>query len=491
MKNVLISALALCLSAQIGLPQGNKHKMSISGTVTGASATITLSGTLSGTQATDSFGNYTFPNLVNGSYVVAPSHSGYTFSPSTVAVSISGNNSVTGVNFTATAIAPPTVAPVINYFTGSPTSILSGASSVISWSTTGATTVSINQAIGTVAAIGTTTVSPVVTTVYTLTATNSAGTVTRNGTITVNTSGPLAYWDLNDSTAGTPGTTATDSSGNSHTMTLVNGPVWQLATACATGGCLNFNGTTQYGSVALDLTGTNVITIEFWMKWNAFANDDKLAFEFSPNFNNVTTGFLIDPDESGSGQFQVGVKGDVGYNQVNFTRPSAGVWHNYAFILNKGAAATTEVIPYVDGLAISYSKPTSAENTNNFGSSTLYAMSRAGSSLFGGGLLDDLHIYNRGLTASEITALAGAGTVVQHSVNLSWTASTSAVSGYNVKRGTVSGGPYVQLNPALLPGLTYSDSTGSSGRTYYYVATDVNSSGAESGLSNQATAVIP
>jgi fibronectin type 3 domain-containing protein len=82
--------------------------------------------------------------------------------------------------------------------------------------------------------------------------------------------------------------------------------------------------------------------------------------------------------------------------------------------------------------------------------------------------------------------------VVAHSVTLSWTASTSTdVSGYNVYRGTVSGGPYTILNVSLVPGTTYTDSDVQSGQTYYYVVTAVNSSGVESTDSNQASAVIP
>ena len=43
------------------------------------------------------------PGLPNGSYIVAPSQSGYTFSPTTASVTIN-SASVTGVNFTSTAV---------------------------------------------------------------------------------------------------------------------------------------------------------------------------------------------------------------------------------------------------------------------------------------------------------------------------------------------------------------------------------------------------
>lgn len=70
-------------------------------------------------------------------------------------------------------------------------------------------------------------------------------------------------------------------------------------------------------------------------------------------------------------------------------------------------------------------------------------------------------------------------------------ASTSTVVGYNVYRGTQSGGPYAVLNSAADAATTYTDSTVQAGQTYYYVVTAVDSSGNESVNSNQAQAVVP
>jgi hypothetical protein len=79
---------------------------------------------------------------------------------------------------------------------------------------------------------------------------------------------------------------------------------------------------------------------------------------------------------------------------------------------------------------------------------------------------------------------------VQHSVKLNWGASTSPnIVTYKVYRSTVSGGPYDQINS--MGGTTCVDSNVSSGQTYYYVATAVDSSGAESAYSNEAVAVVP
>jgi hypothetical protein len=90
-----------------------------------------------------------------------------------------------------------------------------------------------------------------------------------------------------------------------------------------------------------------------------------------------------------------------------------------------------------------------------------------------------------------VQSLTGTGTApTQHTVDLSWTASADAV-GYNIYRGTTSGGPYTMINSSLDSNTAYTDSTVVSGTTYYYVATAVNSGSEESGYSNQATAVIP
>lgn len=89
-------------------------------------------------------------------------------------------------------------------------------------------------------------------------------------------------------------------------------------------------------------------------------------------------------------------------------------------------------------------------------------------------------------------SVAGTGTSApQHSVGLSWVASTSTVVGYNVYRGTQTGGPYVLLNGSPDASTTYTDTSVQAGQTYYYVVTAVNSSGTESVYSNQAQALIP
>src|SRR5207247_1516678 len=93
---------------------GNKLKtagFSIAGTISpstgGNGATVTLGGAASATTTADSSGNYTLAGLPNGTYMITPSHAGYTFTPSSQSMTLNGGN-ITGVNFTdnAAAVAP-------------------------------------------------------------------------------------------------------------------------------------------------------------------------------------------------------------------------------------------------------------------------------------------------------------------------------------------------------------------------------------------------
>jgi Putative Ig domain/Protein of unknown function (DUF1573) len=92
-------------------------------------------------------------------------------------------------------------------------------------------------------------------------------------------------------------------------------------------------------------------------------------------------------------------------------------------------------------------------------------------------------------TASfSITVSAASG----YSVVLTWTASTSSgVTGYNVYRSTVNGSGYAKINASPVAGLTYTDTTVTSGQTYYYVTTSVDDSGDESAYSEVLQMVIP
>jgi hypothetical protein len=96
-----------------------------------------------------------------------------------------------------------------------------------------------------------------------------------------------------------------------------------------------------------------------------------------------------------------------------------------------------------------------------------------------------------GISSTSTIALTAPAT--PHSVTLNWTASTSTnVVGYNIYRGAVSGGPYTKLNSTPVAALTYTDNNVVAGQAYYYVATAVDNTNAESVYSSPPVpAVIP
>jgi len=107
-----------------------------------------------------------------------------------------------------------------------------------------------------------------------------------------------------------------------------------------------------------------------------------------------------------------------------------------------------------------------------------------------GSAIGNVTIVSNASNSPVAVSLSGNGALA-HSASVSWTASTSTVIGYNVYRGTVSGGPYVLVNSSLVAGTSYVDSAVVSGQTYYYVATAVASGNTESTYSNQVSAAIP
>jgi fibronectin type 3 domain-containing protein len=80
---------------------------------------------------------------------------------------------------------------------------------------------------------------------------------------------------------------------------------------------------------------------------------------------------------------------------------------------------------------------------------------------------------------------------VQHSASLNWNPSASAVAGYNVYRGSVSGGPYSIMNTSLDGSTNFVDFNVQAGQTLFYVVTSVETNGMESSFSNEVKALIP
>ena len=80
-------------------------------------------------------------------------------------------------------------------------------------------------------------------------------------------------------------------------------------------------------------------------------------------------------------------------------------------MFDSAAPAGQQITPYVDGQAVSFTKSASGIGAGPFANSRLYFMSRggtalspSGTTLFGAGTMDELAVYDRVLSTSEISA---------------------------------------------------------------------------------------
>jgi beta-glucanase (GH16 family) len=101
-------------------------------------------------------------------------------------------------------------------------------------------------------------------------------------------------------------------------------------------------------------------------------------------------------------------------------------------------------------------------------------------------LVDYVHVYTYVATAPDpptsLKASPGNGMVF-----LSWNASTNIVTGYNVKRSTVSGSSYTTI--ATVTTNSYTDNTVADCSTYYYVVSATNAVGESTNSSEASTAL--
>lgn len=319
--------------------------------------------------------------------------------------------------------------------TANPTSLFSGQSSTLTWSSTNATScASINFPTGG-ATSGSTSVSPTITTTYSITCSSSQGSATSTATITVTippSSSPIAYWKFDEGS----GTSAFDSSGNGNTGTLVNGPVW---TTGKIGGAIQTDGASNYVEVQ-DSSTTNAtgdFTVAAWVKsTQGMAANQWPMIVFKQPGSGTRQGYEITlHDSTNDSRWAGGIwVNNNPYGAYGASNIADGTWHHLAFE-RQGSMLST----YQDGvLANTASSPnTTLSNTAplHFGRSN-FAPQYA---YYFGGAIDDARFYNRALSASEISALvtAGGGTTTppdttSPSIPTNLTASAVSISQINL-----------------------------------------------------------
>lgn len=167
------------------------------------------------------------------------------------------------------------------------------------------------------------------------------------------------------------------------------------------GGAPVFDGTNDFATVAIDLSAFNKISIEFWLWWNTNAADDDLAMEFTANYNTNAGSFIFDVNSGTAGgrsDFGLGTSGTR--NLIRPLQASAAAWHHYAFVIDRTAAGSSIITPYIDGVSPDFTYPSTSTLTGNFANSTLNLFCRNAASLFGAGRMRELSIRSDLISAN-------------------------------------------------------------------------------------------
>jgi hypothetical protein len=229
-----------------------------------------------------------------------------------------------------------------------------------------------------------------------------------------------------------------------------------------------------------------------------------ISVSFAPTATGTRTGAITFTDNAASSPQQIMLSGTA--TTATNTAPSATLQANASSLsfasISAGTSSTqTVVITNTGSASATVSQISTASSAFSVTGATVPATIAAGGSLsltvaFApsavGSFSDTLTVQSNATNLTLSVGLSGtAVAATSHNVTLSWTESSSAVSGYNVYRSTQSGTGYTKLNTSLVPSPTYCDEAVSAGQTYYYVVTAVDESGNESAYSSQVTAVIP
>ena len=200
------------------------------------------------------------------------------------------------------------------------------------------------------------------------------------------------------------GTTWTDLSGNSNNGTLTNGPTYSSTT---NGGSIIFDGIDDYTTITgyKGVTGTNPRTTIIWFKAITLNAAQRLIA-----WGTNTTGakYCIRATDNSPWSLRCEISGSNLFGGSSAPNIVDGNWHMLS-VVNPDNSALSQVSMYVDGILLTDIDPTSANTgaTVNTASGTDvsigHSIADALTTQYTNGYIPTVLIYNRALTADEIT----------------------------------------------------------------------------------------
>ncbi len=206
----------------------------------------------------------------------------------------------------------------------------------------------------------------------------------------------VAHWKLDE----TSGTTAVDSSTFGNDGTLVGSPSW--STSGVRGGALDFetsDGADRVDAGNFDVTG-NEITLAAWVRQEDPLNDGRVIMKAADNSGgNESWGFTI--DETGELDFRI----VAGGTRDRLLAPGVILPETWYHIVGTYDGTTMRL--YLDGQLIgTLVHSVGGAIVGNSGHTVTLGDTVTGGRPFDG-LIDDVHVYSRKITDSEISELYG------------------------------------------------------------------------------------
>ncbi len=211
------------------------------------------------------------------------------------------------------------------------------------------------------------------------------------------TKGLVGYWGLEEGS----GQYAYDLSGNSNNGTLgsttaadVGDPAW---TTGKVGGALSFDGTDDYvdaGTNSSLKVESAPFSIELWLKTGSTISNHMVL----SNSQDDNAGYFLTLNRGGANNIDLGKAGVIDQT-VSYTF-SASTWYHIVAVQNFSGATPSFVEFFINGSSIGTYSHASAYNSSA-GKSQRFGSVYGGMSYFNG-LIDEVRIYNRVLSAAEI-----------------------------------------------------------------------------------------
>ena len=221
---------------------------------------------------------------------------------------------------------------------------------------------------------------------------SSAGISVVVGTNNFVTNGLLAWWKMDE----TSGTTAFDSSGNTRNSTLTGA---SFATGYLSNALQLAGSSSSYGSYSA--ADGNQVTLAAWVKANGNGGGSYPFIVGSPSYRFI---FRFTGTDTSSVGFATWDQTNGDYDSGAGTI-SQGVWYHVVASFDRGSLTTPPVF-YINGKKTVTATLATASGTPPPLSGTGYIGNRYDGARGWNGLIDDLRIYNRILSATEIQVLA-------------------------------------------------------------------------------------